>query len=331
MTNQPSATWGPEFPAIFDRQSKKLTARSFKAWLQVRCIQVSSKALAPVGYVGISRVHGAINALLRPSGDTLIIDKESLFRFPANDYYWNRLLDIAWHYEPEIDRFLSEHSEVPFVFVDLGANFGFWSSRVAQGEFGAHHVIAVEPADSCLDVLHRNIVGHGSPVIVHKRIIDETSGVPRQLFGSRHAGFSVDSHWSGASDTCVNEALTLSVDDLFDEATAGDAATPVVFKVDVEGAELSALKGATQAIDGATIFIMEDAAAGSVAPATRYAVEELGMRLYAMRDGGMRSLSGWQEVLSMRTSASRIQVTGLNLFVTRSPFWIQRLDLESTG
>ncbi|MCG3773669.1 MAG: hypothetical protein JW395_0482 [Nitrospira sp.] len=210
MTNQPSATWGPEFPAIFDRQSKKLTARSFKAWLQVRCIQVSSKALAPVGYVGISRVHGAINALLRPSGDTLIIDKGSLFRFPANDYYWNRLLDTAWHYEPEIDRFLSEHSEVPFVFVDLGANFGFWSSRVAQGEFGAHHVIAVEPADSCLDVLHRNIVGHGSPVIVHKRIIDEISGVPSQLFGSRHAGFSVDSHWSGASDTCVNEALTLS-------------------------------------------------------------------------------------------------------------------------
>ncbi len=57
----------------------------------------------------------------------MIVEGSWKFRYPSNDYYWNRLLDAGWHYEPEIDSVLRKFANLPFVFIDLGANFGFWS------------------------------------------------------------------------------------------------------------------------------------------------------------------------------------------------------------
>jgi hypothetical protein len=116
---------------VYDREARALLAPDAGTRRRVRMLQLTHRLLRPVGYLGVSRAFALINALLPSRGDITIREGSWLFRFPANDYYWNRLLDPAWQYEPEIHSFLQAIRGLPHTFVDLGANFGYWSTRVA--------------------------------------------------------------------------------------------------------------------------------------------------------------------------------------------------------
>ncbi|MCH7909419.1 MAG: hypothetical protein IIB38_07365 [Candidatus Hydrogenedentes bacterium] len=78
------------------------------------------------------------------------------FAFQLADPYWNRLLYKNFHYEPEIAAALQLIKHVDYTFLDLGANYGFWSVMVSSAMFGTHHAIAVEPVSRNFDMLSRN-------------------------------------------------------------------------------------------------------------------------------------------------------------------------------
>jgi FkbM family methyltransferase len=206
----------------------------------------------------VSRVFSAINWFFRPSGTTLILSLKFRFSYPSGDYYWDRLLDPRYFYEPEIEFLLSTIGDAPFCFVDLGANFGFWSSRVAQGEFGCHDVLAVEPAEVCQGVLRRNLesMAHTRNLVsIERYLVAETSGARQELYGTRHAGLSIHPKWDGSS--AIAETLeTISVADLYAKAKNLSDGGPVLFKVDIEGSELLALRGAGDALDGQTFSFL---------------------------------------------------------------------------
>lgn len=284
-------------------------------------MQFSHRALAPLGYFGISRVHAALNAALRPKTDTVIDEGLWRFRYPSGDYYWNRLLDPRYSYEPEVERLLRRFRHIGFTFVDLGANFGFWSSRVARGMYGRHRVIAVEASSYCLGVLRRNLAGSGASI--HHRAIDERSGRHVSLYGGpRHAGQSIDEEWSGASHTVVDRVETIAIDDLLEGI---DAATPLIVKLDVEGVEMRALKGAQRTIAGPSLWLIEDAAPNAVSDSTIFARDELGMSLF-MDDGKkLALLDDWEPLLAHKRTLTRFQAAGVNLVATASPMWLEAL------
>ncbi len=45
---------------VFNRLTRTLTVTDMRSAAQVRILQLTHRALAPLGYLGISRVHGAI-------------------------------------------------------------------------------------------------------------------------------------------------------------------------------------------------------------------------------------------------------------------------------
>jgi FkbM family methyltransferase len=309
-------------PAIaFDRTNRKLDTLDLKSLLQARLMQLSHLALAPIGYLGISRVHAAINKAIRPDSETLILENGARFSFPSGDYYWNRLLDADWQYEPEIHAFLCAASAVPFVFLDLGANFGYWSARVGSGLYGAHRSIAVEPSSTAFAILERNTRRLAHPVAIYQRAIDTVSAKKVLLYGDRHAGCSIDQSWLGVSSNQVNEVETISIDDLLAAEQIDGSRTPVLIKLDVEGVEGRALAGASQAMQGQTAFLIEDAEKHGVSEAVRHLSVDLGMSLYRYDRGAFQEVRGLDELAALKTRQSSLQVVGLNLLAASSPVW----------
>lgn len=314
---------------IFDRRSGRLTAPTLSGLLHARTIQLSHRLLAPFGYVGVSRIHNVINKLMAPKTQTTVVDEAGAFSFPSNDYYWNRLLDRKWSYEPELDYLLRRIAKLDYVFLDLGSNFGFWSVRVSSEAFGNHPVIAVEASSMCFAQLERNVAGLNHVKVYH-RAIDSVSGKSLRLYGKRHAGFSIDQTWYGASDHAVNEVETISIDDLALKEGVMSEETSVVVKLDVEGVELRALQGARGLSAGRSAFLIEDAEFGKVSDAVQFACTELGMKLYHF-DGKSFGEVTIGDILRIKASSSKFQATGLNLIATASPFWWDHIEKMESG
>ena len=308
---------------VFDRRSRLLVAPDHRSRFTVRALQAVHRLLAPFRHCGISRAHGVLARLADPQSMTVIKEGRWEFSFPSRDYYWNRLLDASWRYEPEIDFLLRSLSDVPFVFVDLGANFGYWSTRVGAGLYGNHRVIAVEPAEECFTILTRNI--EGLPVGLHRRAIDRRSGDKILLYGERHAGFSINRDWHGASKQAVNEVESISVDDLLRAEGVDPADTPVLVKLDVEGVEMRALTGAERTIEGSSLFVIEESGTPSQGEALRHATEDAGMSIFAVEDGRLTKLVAESELAACKERHRREGFSALNIVATKSPFWLGHL------
>jgi len=308
---------------VFDRQLRQLAASDRKSWLVARALQAIHLLFLPFHYYGISRAHGVVARLANRQSITIIKDGRWEFAFPSRDYYWNRLLDASWHYEPEIDSLLRSLSEVSFVFVDLGANFGYWSTRVGSGLYGNQRAIAVEPSELCFNILTRNT--GGLPVVLHRRAIDQRSGKMVHLYGDRHAGFSISRDWHGASEQTVDEVESISIDDLLHTEGIESSETPVLVKLDVEGVELRALAGATRTIDGPSLFVIEESSAPGRGEALRYAAEDLGMTLFAVEDGRLVELVAADDLAVCKARHRCAGLSALNIVATKSRFWLGKL------
>jgi FkbM family methyltransferase len=312
---------------LYDRTARRLDTPHRRARLHARALQAVHKGLKPVGYLGVSRLFTLVNRLA-PAVDpeTMVCEGAFRFSFPSDDYYWNRLLDSHWRYEPEIDGLLASIRTRPWLFVDLGANFGYWSARVVA-LYGPRRVIAVEPAAASHEVLARNVEPFGESVRKVRRAVWHRTGADVSLYGSRHPGLSLDPHWLGASPFAGERVETITLDDLLRESGEDPAVLPVVVKLDVEGVEAEVLAGGRETAAGKSLFLLEDASpAGQVGQAVRDACA-LGMRLYALDGAGrVRRLARPEEVLRLKGWRTRIQQTGLNLVVTGSALWWEILE-----
>lgn len=150
-------------------------------------------------------------------------------------------------YEPATVRYLAEHLTPGAVFVDVGANSGYFT-MIAAGLVGPQgHVVAFEPNPSVRERLERNIERNGfrDRVRVSGCALSDRSAEHAQLFVPAHDGFSTlvptlthaHEYLEGAPAIDVH---TRRFDDWI--ATA-ELDTVSLMKVDVEGAELQVLAG----------------------------------------------------------------------------------------
>ena len=88
------------------------------------------------------------------------------FTFDVGDFYWNRLAYDGFDYEPELRKLLELFRDIPFTFLDCGANFGFWSVLVASKGLGGHRVLAVEASPRTIEGLKRNVAAFATGAYV---------------------------------------------------------------------------------------------------------------------------------------------------------------------
>lgn len=279
------------------------------------------RIFASINYLGISRVFAAVNKAFKPQGITVISDDQFSFEYPSGDYYWDRLLDKDWRYEPEIEHFLRRAGHLQFTFFDLGANFGFWSTRIAQHEFGKHSVVAVEASSESISILRENLARAAGPSTIIHRVVDSASNAYRSIYGKRHAGMSILVGWDG-ENAPVETIETVSVDDLFEEMGVFADRSQAVCKIDIEGAELNALQGAHRAADTDVVFILEETGELDSSETLSYASEVLGLHLFVLSETGGVPIENWSSRQKNRKFLFSLQRAGVNIVATKSQYWL---------
>jgi FkbM family methyltransferase len=166
-------------------------------------------------------------------------------------------------YEPHVLSWLREWLQPGDTFWDIGANFGFTALPAARIVGTSGRVIAVEPSPSNLTWLKRHIALNQCDnivTVVEAAICEQNSGsVTFSLLNDgRSASNSLmfSSTVNGESPE-VTRQISVPAKSL-DGLLAEQGRAPKLVKIDVEGAELIVIKGATQLLssDKAPILLL---------------------------------------------------------------------------
>ena len=151
----------------------------------------------------------------------------------------------------ELELFV-ELMTISAVCVDVGAHIGLYSCVAAK--YGKH-VVAVEPLQSNLSLLYRNLVTNGFlDVEVYPVGLASKAGL-RQLFGGG-TGASLIEGWAGTAKEWRRMVPITLLDTIAGMRFMG---SQLIIKMDVEGSELEVLKGAqrTLAINPKPYWLVE--------------------------------------------------------------------------
>jgi FkbM family methyltransferase len=159
-------------------------------------------------------------------------------------YGFTMIADASVHegrFEPDETALLQEHLPRIDVLVDIGANVGFFTCLAATRGV---KVVAVEPLQDNLTCLYENLHQNGLDAVeVFPMGVSDVPGL-RRLYGAS-TGASLVAGWSAVPE---HYARTIAVSTL-DHVLRGRFEGQRMFvKMDIEGAEVFALRGAAETL-----------------------------------------------------------------------------------
>jgi len=185
------------------------------------------------------------------------LNEDSQFAFDLGDPYWARLLARGFVYEPEIDGILRAFADAPYTFVDAGANLGYWSILTSSREFGSHRSIALEAASQTFERLLGNRALNANRFDCVRGAVAEHGGATVTFaISAHHAGSGIADSGEIRRVQGSEDVPTVTLDDVI--AEHGAAAELVIVKLDVEGAEVAALRGARKLLERDALILYED-------------------------------------------------------------------------
>lgn len=156
-------------------------------------------------------------------------------------------------YEPEIVEFLAEHCRPGDIAFDVGANVGYHTMLLSRLVGPEGRVVAFEPVPTTAGWLEETLRCNDlTNVTVVCTALGASTGVASMRVGpASEAGLAhlVDSTTGYRShfteETRVIDVPIVSIDQLL---AAGELPIPSLIKIDVEGAELQVLRGASETL-----------------------------------------------------------------------------------
>jgi FkbM family methyltransferase len=209
-----------------------------------------------------------------------VLNEDAHFFFPSNDGYWLGGATVADRpYEPEIHWLLRRAMDRKAPFIDCGANMGYWSVLASSAPYGRHAVVAIEASRANVAILKMNADVNNGRFPVLRRAIFRESDLRVRLYGQRHYGMSLRSDWHVDGSAYSEEVETISIDDVA-KRFLPNREYPALLKIDVEGAEVEAIKGARATIDEGALFVFEDHGKEPAHPACRFVLAQQGMDMW---------------------------------------------------
>lgn len=150
--------------------------------------------------------------------------------------------------EPEVVHVMARVLQPGDFAIDCGANVGFFTLLMAQYVKPEGRVLAIEPGHNNLHKFHRNIaINQAMGMVTHcdRPLSYGTHNVPFYL--SRDNG--QNACFPGKDSAVTMELPATTLDAICDE-------NPKLIKMDIEGSELDALKGATRVLSQHPPFIV---------------------------------------------------------------------------
>jgi FkbM family methyltransferase len=142
---------------VIDTRSGRVEGASAPERMAIGFLRAANAVLRPFHDFGFSYVARATRKLL-PSRKAMVLElaDDSRMRVDYCDAYWSTLLAPGYPYEPWITVLLADSADVPYGFIDGGANHGFWSILASGRPGGAKKAIAIEAASDTFRHLEDN-------------------------------------------------------------------------------------------------------------------------------------------------------------------------------
>lgn len=190
-------------------------------------------------YRGYGRLNYLVSKLVGPRFVVKRIHQFD-FSFDLFDPYWNLLLANNYQYEPEVETFLRCQFYSKPVFVDCGANFGYWT-LFALSYLDGCDCISIEASPETFDRLKKNIyLNAGRARLINCAISSLSNEVVWfETSGKNHAGAAI----SGIKYLSNAKSVKVRTINLKDALKGVQRHRPILIKLDVEGAEIDAIKG----------------------------------------------------------------------------------------
>lgn len=262
----------------------------------------------PARFKGLYRAAKHLGRMA-PPGQRCWVEPEagSRFCFDLSDPYWSRLLADGYVYEPEIEHMFRLFHDRAFLFLDCGANYGYWSvyatgATVSGAEArtrggGCRAAVAVEAWLPNFVRLEETAAANGWRfATLHRAVLDADgrpvgmgSGAPHHASRSLAlaAGAGEVEQDSRVGSIGLDTLLAIAERNAGPQADAGESL--VVVKLDVEGVEEQALKGAEALWERELLIIYEDHFKDREHTSTRVLLGELGMSIFHIDDDGAAS------------------------------------------
>lgn len=204
------------------------------------------------------------------------------FEVPISDPYWMHVA-LSGQYEPDIYWFIRSLKQIETLFIDCGANIGWWS-LIANTSL-CWNVIAIEAASHLVERIKINASNNRSNFTVLQRAVWFKAGEVLQFSTSTgsHAGGHISAVSSYVSDSrlsILEKVETTTIDNVVSGAMTKEIKR-VIIKIDVEGAEDEAFAGAKSAIKNGALVIYEDHGSDATCKAS-VAAFKLGCVVYSL-------------------------------------------------
>ncbi len=268
----------------------------------------------PFGYKWLAWVGVWVGRFVERDSPCIVrLNPDTRFRFYLADSYWNKLVCRGFSYEPEIERVLKAVDSLDYLFLDLGANHGYWSVLVSSAACSCKKVVAVEPVKSNFYSLRLNNRLNDCRFTTIRGAVCEQPGKPVRIninpasLANEAASILPKPGYALSQSEWVE---SVSVDQLVSRFAAKDQ--PVVIKLDIEGLEVEALRGAAQTLRGEFLLVYEDHGGDPASAVSRY-VLDCGLSVFHVEYGNCTAVTDVRDVNSMKTNPNR----GYNLFACR--------------
>lgn len=268
-------------PSDFDVAEIILEPPCYRAWAVLRALQILGSISRPFRLKGLWHGARALGRLVDRNQVCVVrLGSGSCFQFRLSDPYWSRLASMSYSYEPEIGFILKRMRGQPFAFLDCGANFGYWSILCSSPEIGCCNVVAIEASAATFRELERNRELNSGRFEVRWNAIHSVDG--KTVFLSERDGNHAGASIVGNRATGV-AVQTVTIDRLLSDGAVSPS-VPVIVKLDVEGVEIEAMKGASALLQRDALIIYEDHGQDLMNAVTDFVVRELRLPVFFMDD-----------------------------------------------
>ena len=196
------------------------------------------------------------------------INSDAMFLIPEADPYWT----ADWAkggYEQDMTWLLRRAADRPYALFDAGANYGYWSILASSAPFGGHSAIAIEPCRTNFEILLHNAAANSNRFQTLRRACLDETGKRATLYGTKHYGLSLRTDWHPDDVGQFEDVETITLDDVADRYLP-ERSHPALVKIDVEGSEIAAMRGARKLIGEGALIAYEDHGKEAEHPATRF-------------------------------------------------------------
>lgn len=275
--------------------------KSFSAHIVLPAIRLVGALTRQNDYRGVGRVARMLGALLPPALVRVRLSGGTMLEIDLFDAYWTRLIFNDFIYEPEIEAFLAPFAG-PFAWLDCGANIGYWSLRLSE-RLPPRHVVAIEASPQTYTKLDVNNRLSGSRFhTINRALSDHVGDILPFVVSVGHAA----AHLANSKEELQEKGIlttnveTTTIDEVVKSAPLDLGGIPLLIKLDVEGAEIAALRGAETTIETHnTIIIFECHGSDRNCSVTSYLLQDGRFNLYKL-ERSPKKITSIEEVLALK-------------------------------